>query len=287
MKSSLTSQKKPVLTALSGWMLVGGLSLAVTACSGAIGVEDDPESDDLPLEDGPGAAMSSDADDEESDGATPATMPPALSMEGNPSPSGLDTSGAAADSDAEMTPTELDEAEMMSLADPEVPDSEHCAAVADWDPEWVQFEEEVLLLVNEFRAQTADCGVEGIIPAAAPLVMDPILRCSARLHSLDMFERDYFEHTNPDGVDPFQRMDAAGFVGSGGGENIAVGQVTPEQVMQSWMDSDGHCANVMRENFTMLGVGFHPGAGRIGLGSNYWTQNFGAPPFMRGGGRNR
>ena len=160
----------------------------------------------------------------------------------------------------------------------DVPDSEHCAAVSDWDPEWVQFEEEVLLLVNESRSQAADCGVDGEFAAALPLVMDPILRCSARLQSLDMFERNFFDHTNPDGKDPFERMDAAGFKGSGAGENIAVGQISPEQVMHSWMDSDGHCSNVMRPNYTMLGVGYHPGAGGRGLGSNYWTQNFGAPP---------
>jgi uncharacterized protein YkwD len=159
--------------------------------------------------------------------------------------------------------------------------------VADWDPEWVQFEEEVLLLVNEFRSEPADCGTEGQFPATGPVRMDPILRCSARLHSLDMFERDFFDHVNLDGVDPFQRMSAAGFSGGGGGENIAVGQSTPEEVMDAWMESDGHCANVMRDAFDTIGVAYHPGEGQRGLGSNYWTQNFGAPPFMRGGGRAR
>jgi uncharacterized protein YkwD len=47
--------------------------------------------------------------------------------------------------------------------------------------------------------------------------------------------------------------------------------------MHSWMESDGHCANVMRQKFALIGVGYHPGAGRRGLGSNFWTQNFGAP----------
>jgi len=111
--------------------------------------------------------------------------------------------------------------------------------------------------------------------------MDPILRCSARLHSLDMFERAFFGHINPDGLDPFERMAAAGFHGSGAGENIAVGQTSPQQVMKSWMESDDHCANVMRPNYTMLGVGYHPGAGGRGLGSNFWTQNFGAPRCSR------
>lgn len=160
----------------------------------------------------------------------------------------------------------------------QVPSSEHCAAVADWDPLWVQFEEEVLLLVNDARSQPANCGEEGVFSAVGPLVMDPILRCSARLHSLDMFERRFFNHENPDGKDPFQRMGAAGFRGGSAAENIAVGQTSPAQVMQSWMDSDGHCSNVMRRSYTMLGVGYHPGLGKRGLSSNFWTQNFGAPP---------
>jgi uncharacterized protein YkwD len=141
--------------------------------------------------------------------------------------------------------------------------------------------------VNEMRSEPADCGVEGEFAAAAPLTMNPILRCSARLHSLDMYERDYFDHDTPDGIDPFQRMAEAGFVGSGGGENIALGQSTPEEVMAAWMESDGHCANVMRAAFDTIGVGYHPGEGRVGIGSNYWTQNFGAPAFMRGSGARR
>jgi uncharacterized protein YkwD len=165
----------------------------------------------------------------------------------------------------------------VALQTPDVPGGDYCAAVADWDPEWIQFEEEVLQLVNEARSQPADCGSEGRFAAAAPVVMNAVLRCSARLHSLDMFERQYFGHTNPDGLDPFERMAAAGFHGAGAGENIAVGQTSPEQVMRSWMDSDGHCANVMRPKFALLGVGYHPGAGGRGLGSNFWTQNFGAP----------
>jgi uncharacterized protein YkwD len=135
----------------------------------------------------------------------------------------------------------------------------------------------VLHLVNEARSQPADCGSEGKFAAAAPVAMNPLLRCSARLHSLDMFERHYFGHTNPDGLDPFDRMAAAGFHGASAGENIAVGQTSPKQVMHSWMESDAHCANVMRPKFALLGVGYHPGAGGRGIGSNFWTQNFGAP----------
>jgi uncharacterized protein YkwD len=221
----------------------------------------------------PGASFSPDVtdspprvdDDREPSGSAAEAEPPATSA-GTGAPM-----TAAAASEGEQMPIALASAE-------QVPSSAHCAAVSDWDPLWVQFEEEVLLLVNEARSEPADCGEEGVFQAAGPLVMDPVLRCSARLHSLDMFERRFFNHTNPDGKDPFERMAAAGFHGSGAAENIAVGQTSPAQVTQSWLDSDGHCSNVMRRSYTLLGVGYHPGLGKRGLGSNFWTENFGAPP---------
>lgn len=165
----------------------------------------------------------------------------------------------------------------------DVPDTEHCAPVADWDPAWAQWEQEVLLLVNENRAAGANCDTEGEFGPAEPLTMEPMLRCSARLHSMDMFERDFFDHTNPDGLDPFDRMAEAGFEGSYMGENIAYGQASPEQVMADWMESDGHCSNIMNPNFTLIGVGYHEGADNPRDGKHFWTQNFGTP-FMEGGG---
>jgi uncharacterized protein YkwD len=263
-------------------LILTSLGLGLGACSGADAGEDGSDEGTppstpssttprRPTEEAPtGTPTTVDEDDPDVTGIDPATAPAAAGNGSRPVPS--------SDDDAEAT---------MEPAGEAVPSSDHCAAVADWDPAWVAFEEEVLARVNETRSQPADCGAEGEFAAAAPLTMNPILRCSARLHSLDMFERDFFDHDTPDGIDPFQRMAEAGFVGSGGGENIALGQSTPEQVMEAWMESDGHCANVMRAAFDTIGVGYHPGAGRIGIGSNYWTQNFGAPPFMRGSGTRR
>jgi uncharacterized protein YkwD len=255
---------------LAGWILAAGSS--ATACSGDVGVEGEPE--DTPRRALPPAMTATDdgADMEAEDGDSTTT-------EGNPDPSGIDTSGMTGTQQPDETDLETD-----PVTPVDVPATSLCADVADWDPEWVEFEEDVLTLVNESRSRPADCGAEGMFAAAPPLSMDPILRCSSRLHSLDMFDRNFFEHTNPDGVDPFERMQDAGFVGNAMGENIAQGQVTPAQVMQSWMDSDGHCSNVMSPNFSLIGVGFHPGAGQRGIGSNYWTQNFGAPR-RAGGGR--
>ncbi len=263
-------RRRPTLRWLAGWILTGGLS--ASACSGDVGVDGEPAETRrrvMPpamtqIEDGADTA----GDDDDS----------ALPGEGNPTPSGVDTSGMSGTQQPDETDVDSDP------VTPDVPATAVCADVADWDPEWVAFEEDVLELVNESRSRAANCGVEGMFAAAAPLRMDPLLRCSSRLHSLDMFDRGFFDHTNPDGTDPFERMQDVGFVGNAMGENIAQGQVTPAQVMQSWMDSDGHCANVMSPNFTLIGVGFHPGAGQRGLGSNYWTQNFGAPRRARGGG---
>jgi uncharacterized protein YkwD len=155
----------------------------------------------------------------------------------------------------------------------EVPAIEHCAPVADWDPAWVAFEDEVLRLVNENRAMGWNCDAEGEFGPAGPLTTQPNLRCAARLHSQDMDMRDYFAHDNPDGDGPSERMDAAMYMGGTWGENIAMGQRTPEQVVSGWMESDGHCANIMRPQFTEIGVGFFQGADRSAF---YWTQNFGA-----------
>jgi uncharacterized protein YkwD len=165
----------------------------------------------------------------------------------------------------------------------DVPATDYCIAAANWDPTWAQFESEVLRLTNEARAKGADCGEEGRFGSATALTMNPILRCAARLHSADMGEAEFFDHTNLDGVNPFQRMQMAGFSGQAMGENIAKGQQSPSQVVNGWIDSDGHCRNIMDPNFTDLGVGYWEGEGgsRGFNGNKLWTQNFGRPRTAR------
>ena len=118
-------------------------------------------------------------------------------------------------------------------------------------------EDQVLALVNIQRA-AAGCGA---------LSGDAALASVARAHSADMRDRGFFSHTNPDGLDPFARAVAAGL--DARAENIAYGQPDPASVMDSWMNSPGHRANILDCSLTRLGVGMAEGAG-----GPWWTQLF-------------
>lgn len=157
---------------------------------------------------------------------------------------------------------------------PEVPDSAYCAPVADWTMEESAFEDEVLDLVNEARAEARSCGGQPFA-AAPPLSMESRLRCAARVHSLDMATRAFFDHQNPDGESPFDRIDQTGYVFGAAGENIAAGQTTPAEVVAGWLDSPGHCSNIMSADYVHIGVGYH--FTETGEYPHYWTQVFGAP----------
>lgn len=121
------------------------------------------------------------------------------------------------------------------------------------------YEQEVFDLVNQIRAEN---GLE-------PFVYNVTLAETARAHSQDMIDRNFFSHTNPDGEDPFDRMRDNGLSFSMAAENIAAGQRTPEEVVNSWMNSEGHRANILG-GCEELGVGLALG-GSYGY---YWTQCF-------------
>ncbi|MCA9654177.1 MAG: CAP domain-containing protein [Myxococcales bacterium] len=157
---------------------------------------------------------------------------------------------------------------------PEVPDSSYCTPVSDWTPMDSAFEQEVLELVNEARAQARSCGGESF-DATSALSMEPRLRCAARVHSLDMATRGFFDHVNPDGETPFDRIEEAGYQFQAAGENIAAGQTSPAEVVAGWLDSPGHCSNIMSPDYVHIGVGYvYTESGQY---PHYWTQTFGAP----------
>jgi uncharacterized protein YkwD len=119
----------------------------------------------------------------------------------------------------------------------------------------------VVELVNAARAD-AGCG---------PVHTDPRLDAAALAHSQDMIARDYFSHTTPDGISPWDRARAAGY-DVPTGENIALGQADAASVMDAWMTSEGHRANILNCASRAIGTGLAIDTS----GTPYWTQMFGA-----------
>ncbi|WP_371750105.1 CAP domain-containing protein [Streptomyces sp. NBC_01283] len=117
----------------------------------------------------------------------------------------------------------------------------------------------VLTLVNQERAKVGCSPVSG----------DAALASLAGDFSSDMAERDFFDHTDPDGATPWDRAEKAG-ISDLGGENIARGQANAQSVMDAWMNSPGHRANILNCDYKTLGVGAH-----FAPGGPWWTQDFG------------
>ncbi|MFJ1991551.1 CAP domain-containing protein [Streptomyces asiaticus] len=140
-----------------------------------------------------------------------------------------------------------------------------------WTAVWAQpFTPDGLLrLASEVIALT---NAERAAARLAPLAPDPRLTAAAQAHSDDMVARDFYSHTGPEGHQPWDRARAAGATHRGIGENIACGQRSPEEVVRGWMNSPGHRANILKPDFTHIGVG-HATGSRAGT---YWTQVFGA-----------
>jgi uncharacterized protein YkwD len=127
------------------------------------------------------------------------------------------------------------------------------------------FADQVVTLTNEQRA-AAGCG---------PLNGNPNLTTAAQGHSDDMATNHYFDHNSQNGDTPWDRMNAAGYTGwTLAGENIAEGQMTPQDVMDAWMNSEGHRANILNCAFNDIGVGYAVSDD----GDPYWTQDFGQRP---------
>ncbi|WP_051709015.1 CAP domain-containing protein [Streptomyces sp. NRRL S-350] len=122
--------------------------------------------------------------------------------------------------------------------------------------------QQVVDLVNAERAK-AGCG---------PVAAEPRLASAAQSHSDDMADRNYFDHASPEGYHADHRIEATGYRWSTWGENIARGQKDPAAVMDAWMNSPGHRANILNCAFKQLGVGV-----RTGSGGPWWTQVFAAP----------
>lgn len=126
------------------------------------------------------------------------------------------------------------------------------AAVPAADATFVQ---QVVTLVNKERAAAG---------LSAVTALDSLNKVAAA-KATDMRSNNYFSHTSPTYGSPFDMMTTFGVTYRAAGENIAMGQKTPQEVMTAWMNSEGHRANILSPNFNYIGVGFD---------NNYWVQEF-------------
>lgn len=126
------------------------------------------------------------------------------------------------------------------------------------DETTLSYAEQIVKLVNEERAKAG-------LPV---LKMDSAVTSAANIRAKEIKQK--FAHTRPDGSSFSSVLKEQGVTFRGSGENIAWGQKSPEQVMNGWMNSEGHRANILNKNFTTIGVGHYQDAD----GMNYWVQLF-------------
>lgn len=132
--------------------------------------------------------------------------------------------------------------------------------------------ETLLREVNAARARGTSCGNRRM-PPAPPLAWNDALASAAARHSADMARRDYFSHASPEGGRVGARVTAEGYPWRTVGENIAGGDRSVEVVTRGWMDSPGHCANIMNPEFVDIGAACAEGP-RTTWGT-YWTMVLG------------
>jgi uncharacterized protein YkwD len=124
----------------------------------------------------------------------------------------------------------------------------------------------LLQLVNDVRKKGCQCGDAYYAPAP-PLVWNDLLEKAAYNHANDMFQHNFFSHTGQDGSTVSQRMERVGYDWMAYGENIGMGFRGEKEVIEAWLQSPGHCKNLMNIKFKEMAVA------RVG---NYWTQTFGS-----------
>ncbi|HEV3439138.1 MAG TPA: CAP domain-containing protein [Gemmata sp.] len=105
-----------------------------------------------------------------------------------------------------------------------------------------------------------------------PLTANPQLMAAARAHAANMAKQDKLEHTL-DGKEPAERVKDAGYKYSATGENIAWNAITPKEVLKGWMDSPPHKENILKPEYTEIGVA----VAKNKKGERYWVQVFGTP----------
>jgi len=235
------------LAATCGWGVVLGAWL-LAGCGDAAG---NPIRSITTSDAGPNA---SDASHDMLDATSTASMPPPGSFPQINGPGSPDQSPGSGDP-------------MHDHSNSDVPRTGYCASAANWSEQFADDEEQLMQAINETRARRVSCGGHDDVQLPR-FFFAPELRCSARLHSLDMAVFQYRGMRGPDGSSPGERMAAAGFAHGATAESLPpsmtgdVGQILFDLIG----DSDD-CANLASREFTAVGVGEYAGV---------WTLDFAA-----------
>ncbi|MBV7477410.1 CAP domain-containing protein [Pseudomonas sp. PDM31] len=143
------------------------------------------------------------------------------------------------------------------------------ARLGDWQAEG----QKLLAELNTARAQPRQCGAQSFA-AATPLTWNATLASAAETHSRSMANNNYFDHKDRDGRTPGDRAELAGYDFQQIAENIAAGQDSARKVVEGWLTSPGHCANLMNPQMRDLGAAYATDPkSDAGI---YWTAMFGA-----------
>lgn len=132
------------------------------------------------------------------------------------------------------------------------------------------YQEAMLAEINRRRASAQTCGSRGSFPATTALTWNSQLLAAAAGHAKDMVAKNFFSHTGSSGSSVADRVSAAGYAWSTVAENIAAGQPSITRVVDAWMSSDGHCANLMNATVRDVAVACVVNTANQ---SNYWVMN--------------
>jgi uncharacterized protein YkwD len=137
-------------------------------------------------------------------------------------------------------------------------------------------EREMVDALKIARSEPRSCG-KSHFKAAKPLRWSSVLFKAANRHAEDMSRKNYFGHDSPDGRSPADRIGAAGYSWGAYGENIAAGQGTVAEVVEEWLGSPEHCANIMNGEFVEVGVACAAGGGVEKTPAPYWVMVLARP----------
>ena len=182
----------------------------------------------------------------------------------------------------EEVPVELPEALPIAIiaeANPDTSDGNNSlqsatVEAANCTSDAAVIEQRMLQLINDARSEARSCGDEDFI-ATTPLGWNSSLEVAAKTHSQDMADNDFFSHTGSDGSSAAERVNVAGYQWRTVGENIAAGRATAAETLSDWLDSPGHCRNIMNPAFQEVAVSCNENDNTVY--KRYWTNVLAAP----------